>query len=64
MPLIKDLFELLFETHYSRNFLKKNNLVSDIEKRMVRQALLQICALCGPDEETEPGSSFIDLNKL
>jgi hypothetical protein len=31
---------------------------------MIRQTLLKVCALCGPDEITGTGPKFLDLNKL
>lgn len=32
---------------------------------MIRDSLLKVCALCGPDEENEPGApKFLALAKL
>jgi hypothetical protein len=62
---VKDIFELFLDSHYSKQFLKKQALVSLQQKASIRTALLNVCALCGPDEETEPGAPrFLDLHKF
>ena len=32
---------------------------------MIRNAVVKVCSLCGPDQETEPGHpKFLDLSKI
>lgn len=64
---LKDIFDLFIETHNSKQFLKKHELVSDIQKRAIRSALLKACAICGPDSETsdlQVSSKFLDLGRI
>lgn len=64
-PLVKDVFELFLESHYSKQFLSKYSLVTELQKKTIRQAVVKVCALCGPDDETEPGQpKLLDLTKL
>jgi len=68
--IVRDVFELFLETHNSRQFLKKNNLVSDLQRRVVQKTLLKCCAFSGPDGESGPAdqtkvsSKFLDLGKV
>ena len=52
--IVRDVFELFLETHNSRQFLKKNNLVDAMQRRVVLQTLLKCCAFSGPDGESGP----------
>ena len=63
--MVKEVFELFLESHYSKSFLKKNNLISEVQKKLIRNAVVKVCSLCGPDQETEPGHpKFLDLSKI
>jgi hypothetical protein len=61
---LKDIFDLFIETHNSKQFLKKYELVSDMQRRSIRLGLLKACAICGPDSEfsdVQVTSKFLDL---
>ena len=64
---LKDIFELFIESHNSKQFLKKHEQVTDIQKRAIRQALLKACAVCGPDSQTQDSNvstKFIDIGRI
>ena len=67
-PLLKDTLELFLEFNYMKSILRKSNLSSDQHKICLRQCLILICAICGPDPETEPvktpATFHLDLTRL
>ena len=67
--LLKDVFEAFVDAHYSKQFLKKYELISDAQKKRLRLCVLQISAICGPDPElggnsNKVTSQFINLAKI
>ena len=67
-PLLRDIFDLFIESHNSKQFLKRNEFVDDLQKRQIRHSLLKVCAVSGPDSEIAPSgkatSKFLDLAKI
>ena len=64
---LRDIFDLLIETHAKRSLLTSKNLIDDMQKRQIRQAVLFCCAFCGPDSEFESNKisgSFFDLERI
>jgi len=64
---LRDIFDLLIETHAKRSLLTAKNMIDDMQKRQIRQAVLLCCAFCGPDSEFESNKisgSFLDLERI
>ena len=64
--ILRDIFDLLLETHGKRSHLATKNLIDDLQKRQIRQSVLFCCAFCGPDSEFEGNkitSKFLDLER-
>ena len=54
--ILKDIFEVFIETHNSKMFLKKNELLTAEQQLQIRQSVLKVCAVCGPDSsQANPG---------
>jgi len=63
--ILKDTLEIFVDTHLSKQFLRKNNLVTEDQRAHVRQSLIKVCGICGPDHESEPGAAkMVDLLRL
>ena len=75
---LKEVFDIFVEIHSKKGFLVTRKLISGQQKNMVIQAVLNCCALCGPDNfnpksaigENQAASlmkshvKFLDLAKL
>jgi hypothetical protein len=68
--LIRDVFDIFVQTQNSRQFVKRNSLVDDSQKRKIYGMLLKCCAFSGPDgqktstDSTKVSSRFLDLGKI
>jgi len=62
---LRDSLELFVDSHYSKQFLKKHNLVNEFQRGSIRQTLIHVCGICGPDHETEPAAiKMVDLLRI
>ena len=50
-PILKDIFEIFVDTHNSKMFLRKMELLTGEQQLLLRQSVLKVCAVCGPDSE-------------
>ena len=66
--LLRDIFEVFVETHNSKQFIRKNQLLSSGQQLKVRESVLKVCAICGPDSDSgssgKVSSKFLNLAKL
>lgn len=56
---LKEIFDLFMEVHSKKAYLVTRRLVTDEHKDMIRMAVLDCCAMCGPDNIAPPN----DKNK-
>lgn len=48
-PVLKEVFDAFVEVHSRKSYLVTRRLVNDEKKKMVVKAVLDCCAMCGPD---------------
>lgn len=48
-PQLKEIFDIFVEIHSKKGFLVARGLISDQQRTMIIQAVLNCCAMCGPD---------------
>jgi len=76
---LKEIFDAFVEVHARKSYLVTRRLVTEEQRKMIVQAVLACCAMCGPDnlstqvDKTKAGKAgpmkaqttkFLDLAKL
>ena len=68
---LKEIFDIFVEIHSKKGFLVTRRLISEDQRRMIIQGILNCCAICGPDnfnaddkKKSKNFIKFLDISKL